>query len=601
MRLTDNPALALADLPLWLQVVSRLYKPSSLTLVGAGNGTGPLVQWLDKQPIDNVLVFEAEASLLSQLPQRLGPRSTWQLRHDLVVPQAQAGQGCTFNRYALASESGLLPLESLRSLWPNLQPMSPQTWPGIPLHTQPSAEWLLLDCLPAAALLDGLPLRDTDVVLARATLNEGDSQSTPTGSGLDEVAALLTPQGFTLLGQFEERNGALGKALFVRDPAGLQEELACAIKSCELLSRRVETEAQDHKQIRQGQERTIQQLHAQLASTRMQHTTQAREQQKKLDDLGTTQAKLEAELARSLQERDHATKQLETARATENHLMIQHQMLLEELTKAEPYISLIKDLFKAQTDDLIKVREHLERVMKKELLNATKQLEAFLNVQSALSGGDLIPGLHGWPISPDLAAYLIELIRTNDYDMVIEFGSGTSTVVMAKALAQMRHRREGKGPVVQMAFEHLEAYHAQTQAQLRAAGLATAATVHLAPLAPYQAANGKTYPYYTCQPALQALQATYDKPNCRALVLVDGPPASTGEHARFPAVSVVTSVLRHVGLDILLDDLIREDEQQVARMWQDDLQAAGREAVAEVRKMEKDACLIRVHPQLAAK
>jgi hypothetical protein len=253
-----------------------------------------------------------------------------------------------------------------------------------------------------------------------------------------------------------------------------------------------------------------------------------------------------------------------------------------------------------QNKDLFKVSEHLQNVVKKELLNATKQLEAFLNVQSALSGGDLIPGLHGWPISPDLAAYLIELIRANDYDLVIEFGSGTSTVVMAKALAQMRHRREGKAPVVQMAFEHLEAYHAQTQAQLRSVGLADAATVHLAPLAPYQAANGKTYPYYTCQPALQALKASHSKPTCRALVLVDGPPASTGEHARYPAVSAVTSALPLAALDILLDDLIREDEQQVARMWQDDLKAAGREAVAEVRKMEKDACLIRVQPQPAA-
>ena len=83
-------------------------------------------------------------------------------------------------------------------------------------------------------------------------------------------------------------------------------------------------------------------------------------------------------------------------------------------------------------------------------------------------------------------------------------------------------------------------------------------------------------------------------------MLVDGPPASTGEHARYPAVSAVTAALPLAALDILLDDLIREDEQQVARMWQDDLKAAGREAVAEVRKMEKDACLIRVQPQPAA-
>jgi hypothetical protein len=252
---------------------------------------------------------------------------------------------------------------------------------------------------------------------------------------------------------------------------------------------------------------------------------------------------------------------------------------------------------KTQKDDLIRVRKHLEGSLRKEVLNATKQLEAFLNVQSALAGGDLIPGLHGWPISPDLAAYLIELIRAHDYDLVIEFGSGTSTVVMAKALALTRQRREGKAPVEQIAFEHLEAYHTQTNGLLRSAGLAEAVTVHLTPLAPYQAVNGKTYPYYTCQPVLEALKSSHDSPTCRALVLVDGPPASTGEHARYPAISAVMAALPHAALDILLDDLIREDEQQVARMWQDDLKTAGREAAADMRKMEKDACLIRVEPR----
>lgn len=247
-----------------------------------------------------------------------------------------------------------------------------------------------------------------------------------------------------------------------------------------------------------------------------------------------------------------------------------------------------------QNKDLFKVSEQLQNVLKKEMLNATKQLEAFLNVQAALAGGDIIPGLHGWPISPDLAAYLIELIRANDYDLIIEFGSGTSTVLMAKALAQVQRRRAGRPPVVQVAFEHLEAYHAQTLAQLRAAGLEQAVTVHLAPLAPYQASNGKTYPYYSCQEALAALCPVAEAEGCRALVLVDGPPASTGEHARYPALPVLMANLPLPRVDFLLDDMIRKDEQEVAQMWQAELTSAGRHFSAETLKLEKDAFLIRV-------
>jgi hypothetical protein len=279
------------------------------------------------------------------------------------------------------------------------------------------------------------------------------------------------------------------------------------------------------------------------------------------------------------------------------------QPALTALEKVREEVQLQRELLDAQSktqkDDLLRVRKHLERSLQKELLNATKQIEAFLNVQSALSGGDVIPGLHGWPISPDLAAYLIELIRANDYDLVIEFGSGTSTVVMAKALAQMSYRREGKAPVVQMAFEHLDAYHAQTQAQLRAAGLADAATVHLAPLASYQAANGKTYPYYTCQSALQALRSSHDKPNFRALVLVDGPPATTGEHARFPALDLILMTLSSVALDIVLDDYRRPDEKAVVALWEDRLRGLGRDFETEIRQLEREACLlmIRGHPR----
>jgi hypothetical protein len=118
--------------------------------------------------------------------------------------------------------------------------------------------------------------------------------------------------------------------------------------------------------------------------------------------------------------------------------------------------------------------------------------------------------------------------------------------------------------------------------------------VHLAPPVPYQAANGKTYPYYTCQPALQALKACYDKPTCRALVLVDGPPEATGEHARYPALDVVLSALRSVALEVVLDDYRRPGEKEVAALWGEQLQALGRAFETETRQLEKDAFVIRV-------
>lgn len=47
-------------------------------------------------------------------------------------------------------------------------------------------------------------------------------------------------------------------------------------------------------------------------------------------------------------------------------------------------------------------------------------------------------------------------------------------------------------------------------------------------------------------------------------------------------------------IDLLLDDYIREDEKEIVQRWQTDITAAGFSQTTTERKLEKDACLIRV-------
>ncbi|WP_449431675.1 methyltransferase FkbM [Pseudomonas putida] len=267
------------------------------------------------------------------------------------------------------------------------------------------------------------------------------------------------------------------------------------------------------------------------------------------------------------------------------------QHMAEQLQKQNEALS---EQIKQQNAEMIKVRKSLESTVKTEMLNAAQQLEAFLGVQNFLNHGERLPGMHGWPISPDFALYLIELIDANDYDLIVEFGSGTSTVLIAKALARINRQQRGKSPTVQVAFEHLEKYHAQTEANLHQAGLAQAVQLILAPLAPYQAANGTTYSYYSCQATLNELAQRLPVGDLKVLVMVDGPPASTGRHARYPAVPSVLAELKRARIDILLDDYIREDEKEIAQLWLKDIEANGLDAQMITRKMEKDACLISI-------
>lgn len=266
------------------------------------------------------------------------------------------------------------------------------------------------------------------------------------------------------------------------------------------------------------------------------------------------------------------------------------QKLSEDLQKQHATLS---EQIKQQNAEMIKVRQSLERTVKSEMLNAAQQLEAFMGVQNYLNHGEHLPGMHGWPISPDFALYLVELIDGNDYDLIVEFGSGTSTVVIAKALARIARQQHGKPATVQVAFEHLEQYHAQTQANLQHAGLLDAVQLELAPLADFKAPNGSTYSYYSCQSALHELAEQLSS-DIKVLIIVDGPPASIGKHARYPAVPSVLAGFKGAHIDILLDDYIREDEKEIVQLWLKDIEVEGLTAQMSTRKMEKDACLISI-------
>lgn len=270
------------------------------------------------------------------------------------------------------------------------------------------------------------------------------------------------------------------------------------------------------------------------------------------------------------------------------------QQLSEEIQKQR---STLSEQIKQQNAEMNKLRQSLEHTVKSEVLNAAQQLEAFMGVQNFINHGERLPGMHGWPISPDFALYLIELIDGNDYDLVLEFGSGTSTVIIAKTLARIARQKRRKAATVQVAFEHLEKYYAQTQANLQQAGLRQAVQLELAPPIAFVAPNGTTYSYYSCQATLHDLADQLAAPDCKILILVDGPPASFGKHARYPAVPSVLSSFKGAHIDILLDDYIRVDEQEIAQLWLKDIEAEGLTAQMSTRKMEKDACLISISPK----
>lgn len=244
------------------------------------------------------------------------------------------------------------------------------------------------------------------------------------------------------------------------------------------------------------------------------------------------------------------------------------------------------------------LKETLTQHQDRHAKQSMAQLESFIRLQRYLGDDFMLPEMHGWVISPDFGVLLIQLLERTQYDAIVEFGSGVSTLIVARSL-QKQQQRSVHQTVPFVSFDHLENYATQTRDQLRTAGVSEFATVECTPLQPMVVPGKGEFLYYNCQQSLRALAKNLTAQRPRVLILVDGPPAKTGPLARYPALHCLLEAMKPgVSLDFLLDDYIREDERKIAAAWEADLQRLGRTFTKEeFRKMEKQACLLSVDSQ----
>jgi hypothetical protein len=328
----------MANLPTWLHMAAQMYAPQQVLLVGAGNGTGPVVQALlalQAMPRFANLqahALEANAPTLAQLAKRLGPDSTWQLSADVVIsPHGEANP--TYHHYSLGTESSLLSPSELQTLWPSLQLMSEQpASSGVPINNllnslQPSP-WLLLDCLPAAHLLQGADLAHTHVLLARVVLGAPDNSLS--GSTLAELQAQLAPQGYQLAACFAERNTQLAKTLWLRDPAWLQQQAkAKADQALSEQSKVHEAEAKSRQQELQALQAANEQ--AKQAVAELQAKLAAEVQAKQ--DLQVQKAQALAQAAELTQANEQSQAQLKAAQTELQQAKAQAEQLAQALSE----------------------------------------------------------------------------------------------------------------------------------------------------------------------------------------------------------------------------------------------------------------------------
>lgn len=215
----------------------------------------------------------------------------------------------------------------------------------------------------------------------------------------------------------------------------------------------------------------------------------------------------------------------------------------------------------------------LEADTGKQLKQTFRQLEALQNLSAMLPADRLLPATRGWAASPDLLAMLVDIVITERPSLIVECGSGVSTLWLALAL----RRFEIDGRII--ALEHDRAFGGSTRDFLARHGVDDLAEIRFAPLESFSL-DGEHYSWY-------ARQAWEDLSGID-LLFVDGPPAATGHQARYPALPLLGGSLS-AAATVVLDDLVVPDMQKVLRLWLD----AFRDFGSEILPLEKEAAVLR--------
>ena len=422
-----------------------------------------------------------------------------------------------------------------------------------------------------------------------------------------------------LAAEYQKKNDQLAK------DCDEQKRLAQSLQ--EKIQRLIE---ENQQCVRQAGERQLQ-LEALSKSLDQQKTkttdlqSQLERTSKKNEDLDCQVTQYQKQVEQLSQERDEKEK-----------LVLKRQVALDmAITENAKQIAKLPELLKAQEVRLEKLESNLKSHYGKSIENSTSQLESFIGIQTYLTCDQLLPTFHGWPVSPDFALYLIRLIEANNYDLILEFGSGVTTLLMAQSLQRKLQRNRVGGVALQgrrldhsaeqdrldkteninshaaavrenilpslvdllsriVTFEHDRNYYEETLDSLKKMGLEEYVELNYTPLRVHITEDEEQVLYYSCEEKIAELAQLQGVRSGKILILVDGPPASTAKHARYPALPIVLQRFAAHKFDVLLDDFNRKEEKEIVERWVQLLEKRSLACEKISLAFEKGACLLSI-------
>jgi hypothetical protein len=208
-------------------------------------------------------------------------------------------------------------------------------------------------------------------------------------------------------------------------------------------------------------------------------------------------------------------------------------------------VTLVETRQQAAGASLRQLGEQLSRRQR----DQTREVEALLQLFAGFEPRAPMPSSGHWALNPTELLELWSALAQRRPALVLELGGGTSSVWLGYGVERYGGRL--------VSIDHDPAYAEQTRAQLRRHGLDKLAEVRVAELQPVTV-DDEPFQWYG--------RAAFAGVAGVELLLVDGPPGTTGRQARYPALPLLSDRLA-TQATVLLDDADRADEQEIVRRW----------------------------------
>ncbi|MDI3299782.1 MAG: hypothetical protein QJR04_00395 [Burkholderia multivorans] len=431
----------------WLDVLFFVLPPRGVLLAGAGTGNSSWVRWLKARHVSSVCLVEGNehqyrhlqrqlhADSISQSPNRF---SGWRPRQDVL---SGTHDQVTFYEASNPAESGIVEPERLQELWPNLTIDRAVTRDAITLDslhedTGLDANWLLLDCLPAAELLRGGEklLSTLDLALVRVTTERHVAVTPP--NNYDAVDTLMQRAGLTLVHLEPERHPALAHALYTRSAQKLAEKLEAEQQHTLISSKRFRDAQEEWHKERNELARELEGARIEgrkIADESKISASRISELVLKLDATQIEFQKISAELRICQQEKDALLSELKT---TQDNWTREREELSGKLKEAHVQLHRLSSDFATIKQENEKSSEHLQATQ-----NCWTQERAKLTQEVDLARLEISKMSEKLKIAQEHQIKLAEQLRTTREEWLTEKNTLTQAHERIEQLATERQTK----------------------------------------------------------------------------------------------------------------------------------------------------------------